>query len=115
SNALRHAEARSVCLTFRIAPGTLAVEISDDGRGMDRPTVGSSPADRCHLSAEPVQGAAVAVRSISTLPRDGMANMQARVRALGGKITCKSSQPNGTRVQIHVPLPGSNRIPGMGR
>jgi signal transduction histidine kinase len=80
SNALRHAEPHHIDVTLHEGPGTLAVDVHDDGRGMD-------PA--------------------SAHDTTGLESMRARAHALGGRLALQSTPHTGTRVQLEVPLRGN--------
>jgi signal transduction histidine kinase len=76
SNALRHAGAATVDVTVAIAEGAVSVTVDDDGRGID-PAV---------------------------TRRSGLANLEARAKALGGDLTITGgSRGVGTRVVWTVP------------
>jgi PAS domain S-box-containing protein len=77
-NALRHADARSIELLLRIDDGRLVLEVRDDGRGFDR-----------------------------TAPRTdslGLASMEERALALGGRLEIVSNPGQGTCVRMECPL-----------
>ncbi len=77
-NALRHADARSIDLLLRSDEDRLLLEVRDDGRGFDR-----------------------------TAPRTdslGLASMEERALALGGRLEIVSSPGQGTCVRLECPL-----------
>ena len=78
SNVARHASATRASVDLGVTPRELRLELSDDGGGFDA----ERAADRGH---------------------HGLANMQARVEALGGKFEVSSSPETGTRVIISLP------------
>ena len=78
SNALRHAEARSVTINLRAEPNRIVLEIEDDGRGFDRES--------------PIHSGL------------GMASMAARAREAGGELRIDSRREQGTRVTVFVPV-----------
>nr|WP_279343776.1 ATP-binding protein [Variovorax terrae] len=84
ANALRHAQARRLRLRLEVAGGALAVEVSDDGRGL------GPQADQAPDPARPHA-------------QRGLANMRLRARQLGGELEVLSAAP-GTRVVLRVPL-----------
>lgn len=101
NNVVKHARARAVTLSLRLADDALAITIEDDGIGFDR---SQPPADAEH---------------------DGLANMQARMQEIGGLCTIDTAPGVGTRIVFHlpwppVPLPGEaacaqdQRGPGRG-
>jgi signal transduction histidine kinase len=76
SNALRHAGAATIDVTVAIEDGTVSVVVDDDGRGI-------APA---------------------VTRRSGLANLEARAKALGGELTiADGSRGVGTRVVWAVP------------
>lgn len=78
ANALRHADARTIDLLLRIDEGTLLLEVRDDGRGFDR----SAP------------------RTDSL----GIASMEERALALGGRLEIATSPGRGTCVRLQCPV-----------
>lgn len=77
-NALRHADARNIDLLLRCEHGRLVLQVRDDGRGFDR-----------------------------TAPRTdslGLASMEERALALGGRLEIVSHPGGGTSVQLECPL-----------
>ncbi len=81
-NALRHADARSIDLLLRSAENTLLLEVRDDGRGFDR-----------------------TARRTDSL---GLASMEERALALGGRLQIVSSPGKGTCVRLECPLKVGN-------
>ena len=79
SNVLRHAQAGAVEIALEQVAGQLLLEIRDDGCGFDPDASRASSGD-------------------------GMANMQARARAIGGAIAVTSAPDQGTRVLVSAPL-----------
>ena len=77
-NALRHADARRIDLVLRDDGGTLVLEVRDDGRGFDR----------------------TACRTDSL----GLASMEERALALGGRLDIVSGPGEGTCVRLACPL-----------
>jgi signal transduction histidine kinase len=78
SNVARHASASRVALTCQSGPAGVRLEIADDGRGFDP--------------------AAARVAS-----HHGLANMRARVEALGGTFDVESAPEAGTRIILVLP------------
>jgi PAS domain S-box-containing protein len=74
TNAVRHADARTIVLTVAAENGHLRLEVRDDGRGFD-----------------------AAGRSFPAL---GLAGMQERATALGGRFTIDSTPGSGTTVAL---------------
>lgn len=77
-NALRHAEARNIDLLLRIDDGVLLLEVRDDGRGFDR--------------------------TVSRTDSLGLASMEERALALGGRLEIASSPGRGTCVRLQCPV-----------
>jgi two-component system sensor histidine kinase UhpB len=77
-NALRHADARSIDLLLRTDDGRLVLEVRDDGRGFDR-----------------------GMRRTDSL---GLASMEERALALGGRLEVVSAPGEGTLVRLTCPL-----------
>ncbi|MBS1786596.1 MAG: hypothetical protein JST85_02680 [Acidobacteria bacterium] len=87
NNIARHAGAKTVSMNLSIAHNRLEAEIADDGHG---------------FTPQPA-GTAVAV-----LPKsrggNGVGNMQARAKELGGELKIDSTPGKGTRLTLSVPL-----------
>lgn len=79
TNVVRHAGAARVWLRIRVRHGNLVVEVADDGKGFD--ATRSQPGN------------------------DGLANMQDRLRSLGGACEITSGPHQGTTVRFSAPLP----------
>lgn len=79
ANVVKHAGAKRVRFTVRVGPRQMTVIVQDDGRGFDR--------------------AAVAARN----RRNGLGNMEARLRAAGGTAAI-SPTAIGTTVELSVPV-----------
>lgn len=81
NNVVKHARAHAVTLSLRLADDALAIMIEDDGIGFDR---ARPPADAEH---------------------DGLENMQARMREIGGTCTIDTAPGTGTRIVLRLPWP----------
>jgi signal transduction histidine kinase len=81
TNTLKHAGATEVQLQIKVAPQSLAIIITDNGRGFD------------------VSAATAAGR------RNGLENMQRRARAVGGTLSLTSSAGGGTRMEFATVFP----------
>jgi signal transduction histidine kinase len=79
NNVIRHARATQVCLRIEVPKESLIVEVIDNGRGLD---------------TQP--GAAGS---------DGLANMNERMRSIGGACEIVSDVQKGTTVRFRAPLP----------
>jgi signal transduction histidine kinase len=80
NNVVRHAEASEVRLRIQVQDDELIVAVADNGRGL-QPTAGTESG------------------------MDGLANMRARLSALGGRCEIRSAPAQGTTVLFGVRLP----------
>lgn len=87
NNIARHAGAKTVSMNLSIAHNQLEAEIADDGHG---------------FTPQP------AVTSVAVLPKsrggNGVGNMQARAKELGGELIIDSAPGKGTRLTLSIPL-----------
>jgi signal transduction histidine kinase len=83
-NVAKHADAHSVCCTFKVDENELEITVSDDGRGMDIERIGTD--------------------------RHGLINMRKRVQEQGGELRIDSRPGAGTRISMRFPLI-QNRLP----
>jgi signal transduction histidine kinase len=84
NNAVRHAGATTIRLRIGVEAGQLCACVADDGRGMDEAAVSAG---------------------------DGLRNLRARLEAIGGTTTVRSSPGAGTEVTFRLPLPpGKSKI-----
>jgi signal transduction histidine kinase len=79
TNVVRHARAKKVWLRISVQQNALMITVADDGCGI-------APGKR-------------------DAGADGLANMQERLRALGGSCHLQSEPGKGTTVRFEVPLP----------
>jgi signal transduction histidine kinase len=77
-NALRHGQCREIELDVAVRGKRLDVTLRDDGRGFDPTQVGEEG--------------------------DGLANMQRRAAAIGGRLVLESVPGGGTTVRFLGPL-----------
>ena len=92
SNAVRHGEPRTVSIAIALRPAAdpahdseVAVEVSDDGRGMDKPySLGF-----------------------------GLRGMRERVRAMGGQLTISEATDGGLAVAATLPCPRREPAPQL--
>lgn len=77
SNALRHAKAKNIYISFTQTTGTLVLRVKDDGVGFD-PTVEKTASQ-------------------------GLKNIKERTLSLGGTVELTSAQGAGTTVKIIIP------------
>jgi signal transduction histidine kinase len=80
-NALKHGNPRLVLIGVELSSPELTAWVIDDGGGF-----------------EPAQAAA----------GTGLASMRERAALLGGRLMVSSMPRHGTRIELHVPLPGEN-------
>jgi two-component system sensor histidine kinase UhpB len=80
TNAVRHAQARNVTMTLTAFGGRLRLEVRDDGRGLD-------------------------LRAPAMTHALGLASMEERAQALGGRLTVESRHGAGTIIRLDCPLP----------
>ncbi len=79
TNVVRHAHATQVWLRISVRNDLLTVEVSDNGRGFDT---------NSHRAGD-----------------DGIANMEERLKSLGGECKITSNSREGTTVCFRAPLP----------
>ncbi len=82
-NTIKHAEAKEVQVAVQYDNALLAIEVKDNGKGFD-------PSTRRH--------------------GNGLANMERRMTAIGGRWTQVSKPGEGTRVRLELGLPGEPRL-----
>jgi NarL family two-component system sensor histidine kinase LiaS len=78
ANAAKHAKAKKVQIAVWITDDRVLMEISDDGTGFD-------------------------MESMNKSLGHGLANMQTRVRSIGGEVDISSAPNEGTTVLAWVP------------
>ncbi len=81
TNARKHAQANSVCISFIVQDGHALVTLQDDGRGFDPQEVLGGSAGRL-----------------------GLRVMRERAEEVGGRLELQSRPGQGTRVVVTVPL-----------
>jgi len=74
---VKHAQASEAWIRFRLQPDHFTLSIEDNGRGLD-------------------------TRTDQT--RNGLRNMRKRMKDIHGEFSITPGVPNGTRVQLTVPL-----------
>jgi signal transduction histidine kinase len=84
SNALRHAQAKTIRVTLRDEPDALILSVDDDGVGFDPEAVSLRTKRGEHL---------------------GLLGMTERVRAAGGTIALESRPGRGSRISARIPYP----------
>jgi len=77
NNVVKHAQASEAWIRFRLQPDHFTLSIEDNGRGLD-------------------------TRTDQT--RNGLRNMRKRMKDIHGEFSITPGVPNGTRVQLTVPL-----------
>ena len=83
SNVARHARARRVWVTLHLEDGALALDVQDDGTGVDAPLDPEQLQREGHM---------------------GLAGMRERIGSLGGTVTLRASSRGGLHLSIRVPL-----------
>jgi signal transduction histidine kinase len=78
TNILKHSGAKSVDITLTTDGDTIVMQISDDGKGI--------PEDL-----------------LAAAGSHGLASMRHRVRALGGRLSVRSSGSVGTALLVQIP------------
>ena len=81
TNAVRHAQARTLVVTVSQTDKTVRMTVNDDGRGFD-------------VAARPLQ---------AERPSWGLLIMEERARAIGALVRIESAPNSGTRVIVEVP------------
>lgn len=96
-NVALHAHATRAVVRLRYRPDEVLVTVADDGCG------------------DPVVlGRLIRVeRRSSDGSHRGLANIEARVADLGGRVRFRRARIGGVRVEIRVPVPGEARQPGL--
>lgn len=77
SNAIRHGKCKHIKVTLRMAPGTVVLQVVDDGRGFK-------------VTEQTQKGL-------------GMANMHSLMTSFNGRLTVQSEPGNGTRITCAIP------------
>jgi PAS domain S-box-containing protein len=89
TNARRHADACTICITIERADDAARITVSDDGCGFDTAELGSTDAGG-HF---------------------GLAFMRERMKQIGGSVTIDSQPGSGTRVCFQAPMRTSTSSP----
>ncbi|WP_454299241.1 sensor histidine kinase [Salana multivorans] len=97
-NLSRHARASHGEVRVRYQPDLLELRVDDDGGGDPRA----------------LRRALVAARSRTDGAHQGLANISARLAALGGRVSFRRSRLGGVSVRMPVPLPVSSPGPSGG-
>jgi signal transduction histidine kinase len=82
TNILKHSGAKSMDITLNTDGDTIVMQISDDGKGI--------PEDQ-----------------LTAAGSHGLASMRHRVRALGGRLSVRSSASVGTALLVQIPAAGA--------
>jgi signal transduction histidine kinase len=91
-NVLKHAEAQQVQVNARVAGSILELAVIDDGKGLGDVKC-ESGAPKSILGGSGGRG---------------LANLEQRMRSLGGYATLSANQPRGLAVMLYVPIPNEN-------
>lgn len=92
-NTVAHAHATRAIVRVRYRPTSLTVSIADDGDG-------SPTAVRRMLRLEQ--------RMVGDGRHRGLANMEERIRAIGGTLSFRRARIGGIRVVLSLPMPGTD-------
>lgn len=79
-NALKHAAATEITLRMEFTDSSLAILVTDNGRGFDSRTVA---------------------------PGNGLDNMTRRMKTLGGTVSFQSTPGEGTTIRFEAPIPSA--------
>ena len=90
-NVKKHAGAGQVWVELKYEPGTIALEVRDDGRGINL--------DRVNPSFPGHTGSG----------HFGLTGMRERAAAIGGELDVESAQGAGTSVRLRAPAPEATR------
>jgi signal transduction histidine kinase len=83
-NVIKHSGAESARVELGGSPDELILQISDDGTGFD-------------------------LDSARTRSGLGLLSMRERLRLVSGTISFERVEPNGTRIEVRVPIPASDQ------
>ena len=83
ANVAKHADASQVTVTIDKVPGAIALTVRDNGRGFST----------------------TAVRKPNSLGLLGLLGLRERAQLLQGSVIIESAPGQGTRVEVHIPLP----------
>ena len=81
TNVLKHAEAKAVLVRLDFGLASLAITVTDDGKGFENPVT----------------------QGISPTGGFGMSSMQERARLTGGSVEVQSSIGSGTTIEARIP------------
>ena len=90
-NVKKHAGASQLWVELKYEPGTIALEVRDDGRGVD------------------LDGAQLPMPAHVGSGHFGLTGMRERAAAIGGELEVKSQEGAGTSVRLHAPAPEAAR------
>ena len=83
NNILRHAAASSVHINLSLQPGSITLQIKDNGRGFNQQTVSEEALASHHL---------------------GLLGLRERAELLGGQVNLDSAPGQGTCLEVRLPL-----------
>jgi len=86
NNILRHAAANLVHIVLSLQPGSISLQVRDDGRGFNQQAASQDALSRHHL---------------------GLLGLRERVELLGGQMSLVSAPGQGTSLEVHLPLSGT--------
>jgi signal transduction histidine kinase/ligand-binding sensor domain-containing protein len=96
NNVVKHSRANEVRLTLEILPDGLRFTIADNGTGFDLAQNPAGPGRQRHASG------------------NGLSNLEARLRQIGGHSRLQSVPGEGTRVEFFVPLAEAGTLTANG-
>jgi signal transduction histidine kinase len=88
ANVARHADARHVDVRVEVTDGTVALEVTDDGRGLP---------------------AGVALEALEREGHMGLAGMRERIQGVGGTVRVGEAPHGGVRLRVRVPATPEER------
>jgi signal transduction histidine kinase len=103
TNVIKHAAASSACVTVRYEPGSVTLEITDDGPAGPGGTSRSGSGERAGPGRAGVPGDSDAA---SPGTGHGIIGMRERVAVFGGEFTAGPRPGGGFRVLARLPFPG---------
>lgn len=123
ANVLEHASATTAVVTLTYQPGTITLDVRDDGRGFTPPpTTARTPAKPGPTAGGPetdTTGSSAGDRRtvVGRAPDGGrgrgLAGIRERVAGLGGSLVIESEPDEGTALAVSIPLPISTPGPGI--
>ncbi len=91
ANAVKHAEAKRICLELRYAAQAVQLIVQDDGKGFEIPTA-----------------------TLAQVGHFGLLGMKERAEKIGGELQVASAPGAGTRIAVIVPRVSAASVSGNG-